>query len=294
MNPPVARLVDPLALLAGARHPDPFSVLGPHVTGTAVVIRAILPGAERVDVIAQGMAVPVAMERGHPAGVFEARLEGLREIPDYRLRVIHPGGHVVEIDDPFRFGRILTDFDLYLFGEGNHTRIYEKLGAHPMRIGSSAGVHFAVWAPNAQRVSVVGDFNNWDGRCHPMRSLGSSGVWEIFIPAAREGHHYKFELRTREGYIEIIEMGTVTNDHHSTLSAITHGTSGVPSSCPQLLQAWTAGGYWTTEANTDIGVPTGGLYGAESIINVGEGLIYAVNAEAIDGFISKKSKRSLR
>ena len=134
MNPPVARLVDPLALLASARHPDPFSVLGPHVTGTAVVIRAILPGAERVDVIAQGMAVPVAMERGHPAGVFEARLEGLREIPDYRLRVIHPGGHVVEIDDPFRFGRILTDFDLYLFGEGNHTRIYEKLGAHPMRV----------------------------------------------------------------------------------------------------------------------------------------------------------------
>jgi len=201
MNPPVARRVDPLTLLAGARHPDPFSVLGPHVTGTGVVIRAILPGAERVDVIAQGIAVPVAMERGHPAGVFEARLEGLHEIPDYRLRVIHPGGHVVEIDDPFRFGRILTDFDLYLFGEGNHTRIYEKLGAHPMRIGSSDGVHFAVWAPNAQRVSVVGDFNNWDGRCHPMRSLGSSGVWEIFIPAAREGHHYKFELRTREGHI---------------------------------------------------------------------------------------------
>src|SRR5262245_59739849 len=98
MNPPVARLVDPLTLLAGARHPDPFSILGPHVTATGVVIRAILPGAERADVIARGMTVPVAMERAHPAGIFEARLEGLREIPDYRLRVIHPGGHASEID----------------------------------------------------------------------------------------------------------------------------------------------------------------------------------------------------
>ena len=90
--------------------------------------------------------------------------------------------------------------------------------------------------------------------------------------------------RTREGYLEVIEMGTVTNDHHSTLNAITHGSSGVPSNCPQLIQAWTNGGYWVAEATTDIGVPSGGLYGAESIINVGEGLMYSINAEAIDGF----------
>ena len=97
------------------------------------------------------------------------------------------------------FRRILSDFDLYLFGEGNHTRIYDKLGAHPLDVGGTMGVHFSVWAPNALRVSVVGDFNIWDGRVHPMRSLGASGVWEIFIPAAKLGDRYKFELRTRTG-----------------------------------------------------------------------------------------------
>ena len=100
-----------------------------------------------------------------------------------------------------RYGRIITDYDLYLFGEGNHTRIHDKLGAHPMTIGSTEGVHFAVWAPNATRASVVGDFNGWDGRVHPMRLLGVSGVWEIFVPAAAIGNRYKFELRTRAGEI---------------------------------------------------------------------------------------------
>jgi 1,4-alpha-glucan branching enzyme len=123
------------------------------------------------------------------------------DLPDYRLRVTWPGGHTDEIDDPYRYGRVLSDFDLYLFGEGNHTRLYDRLGAHPMRVGATDGVHFAVWAPNAVRASVVGDFNGWDGRVHPMRSLGASGVWEIFIPAAKPGHRYKFELRTREGQL---------------------------------------------------------------------------------------------
>ena len=94
----------------------------------------------------------------------------------------YPGGYHADVDDPYRFGRVITDYDLYLFGEGNHTRIHDKLGAHPMTIGSTEGVHFAVWAPNATRVSVVGDFNGWDGRVHPMRRLGVSGVWEIFVP----------------------------------------------------------------------------------------------------------------
>ena len=96
---------------------------------------------------------------------------------------------------------MLTDLDLYLFGEGKHTRLYEKLGAHPMTIGTAAGVHFAVWAPNAYRVSVVGDFNSWDGRRHPMRVLGVSGVWEIFVPGAHIGHRYKFEILSRYGEV---------------------------------------------------------------------------------------------
>ena len=89
-----------------------------------------------------------------------------------------------------------SDYDLYLFGEGNHTRIYDKLGAHVIKVGAVDGTHFAVWAPNAERVSVVGDFNGWDGRLHPMRSLGASGIWEIFLPGVTEGQRYKFEIRS--------------------------------------------------------------------------------------------------
>jgi 1,4-alpha-glucan branching enzyme len=197
MSAPVRQQRSAFDDLADARHHDPFSVLGPHVTDRGVLIRAMLPHAEQATVMVAG-GQPLPMDRRHPAGGFEALFEGLREIPDYKLRVTYPAG-AAEIDDPYRYGRIIGDFDLYLFGEGNHTRIYDKLGAHPLRIGNTDGVHFAVWSPNAQRVSVVGDFNGWDGRAHPMRALGSSGVWEIFIPAARVGHHYKFEIRSRGG-----------------------------------------------------------------------------------------------
>ena len=188
--------------LAGARHPDPFAVLGPHPEDGGVTFRAIQPHAEQMLLAAHGRE-PQPMERRHGAGIFEVRLEGLADIPDYRLRVVYPGGYGAEIDDPYRYGRVVGDYDLYLFGEGNHTRIYDKLGAHPMRLGGADGVHFAVWAPNAQRVSVVGDFNGWDGRVHPMRSLGSSGVWEIFLPVAAIGHRYKYEIRTRNGEVTL-------------------------------------------------------------------------------------------
>jgi 1,4-alpha-glucan branching enzyme len=188
--------------LAGARHNDPFSVLGPHSEDGSIVIRAIQPRAEAIALLLGG-GDPVPMRRRDPAGVFDVRLEGVTQAPEYRLRVTYPGGHVADIDDPYRYGRVIGDYDLYLFGEGNHTRIYDKFGAHPMRISDTEGVHFAVWAPNAQRVSVVGDFNDWDGRTHPMRSLGASGVWEIFLPSARPGHRYKFEIRARDGGIHI-------------------------------------------------------------------------------------------
>ncbi len=184
-------------LLAEARHPDPFGVLGPHRQGDRVAIRACLPAAESVHVILSG-SDPVEMARRHPAGVFEATVLDAADAPDYRLRVMWADGISTEIDDPYRYGQVLSDYDMYLFGEGNHTRIYDKLGAHPMTIDGADGVHFAVWAPNAQRLSVVGDFNGWDGRVHPMRALGASGVWEIFIPAARLGHRYKFEIRSRQ------------------------------------------------------------------------------------------------
>jgi 1,4-alpha-glucan branching enzyme len=180
--------------LAGARHPDPFSVLGPHRDANAVVIRTYQPAAERVAVIRDGAEIEMTR---HPAGVFEAVFPATPAIFDYRLRITYDGGHVAEIDDPYRYGRVLTEYDVYLFSQGKHTRIYDKLGAHLVRIGSADGVHFAVWAPNAERVSVVGDFNGWDGRVYPMRRLGPTGVWEIFIPGLQEGERYKFEIRSR-------------------------------------------------------------------------------------------------
>jgi 1,4-alpha-glucan branching enzyme len=190
---PAPALTDAFDALAGARHPNPFSFLGPHVENGRVVIRAFNPAAERIDVLhPEGETV---MTRVHDAGGWEATLE-FPQIPDYRLRVTYPGGFPAEVDDPYRYGRVITEYDIYLFSQGRHTRIYDKLGAHVMRIGDADGVHFAVWAPNADRVSVVGDFNAWDGRLHPMRRLGPTGVWEIFIPGVQEGQRYKFEIRS--------------------------------------------------------------------------------------------------
>jgi 1,4-alpha-glucan branching enzyme len=186
---------DAFDALAGARHADPFAVLGPHVEGGHLVIRAFNPSAEAIDVVQDGSTTPLT--RVHPGGGFEATFQVAQPF-EYRLRATYPGGRRVETDDPYRFGRIITEYDVYLFAQGKHTRIYDKLGAHLMRVGGVAGVHFGVWAPNAERVSVVGDFNEWDGRRHPMRRLGPTGVWEIFIPGIDEGERYKFEIRSNQ------------------------------------------------------------------------------------------------
>ena len=159
------------------------------------------PTPEQATLIRPG-ADPAAMERRHPAGGFEVLLEGVHEIPDYRLRVVYPGDYAVEIDDPYRYGRIIGDFDLYLFGEGNHTRVYDKLGAHPMRIGDSDGVHFAVWAPNAaprqrrRRLQRLGRPRPPDARRSGRAACGRSSS-----PRRAVGQRYKFELRTRDGDI---------------------------------------------------------------------------------------------
>ncbi len=188
-----------LEALAEGRHRDPFAVLGPHRVDSekVVVVRAIHPAALGVDlrVVETGQLHP--MTRRPSDGVFELRLPGDR-IPDYRLRIAYPRD-VIEIDDPYRYGQVFTDFDLHLLGEGTHHRAFEKLGAHRVRVGSTTGIHFAVWAPNADRVSVVGDFNGWDGRVHPMRLLVPAGIWELFIPDLADGEKYKFEIRTTNG-----------------------------------------------------------------------------------------------
>ncbi len=160
-----------------------------------LVVRAWVPGnATTVTVtFATGR---IDAQLVHPAGLWEADAGPAAPgaPPAYRLAIVWPGGVTEERDDPYRFWPSLGDLDLHLFGEGRHERLWTVLGAHPMIHQDVAGVAFAVWAPNAHAVRVVGDWNRWDGRVHPMRQLGSSGVWELFIPAARPGDSYKFEL----------------------------------------------------------------------------------------------------
>jgi 1,4-alpha-glucan branching enzyme len=199
-------LQDALSALAEGRHRDPFALLGPHrlEDRSGYLVRTLLPAAHLVELrlVDGGRLAP--MEKIHRAGIWEARLTGLSspEPPDYRLRITYSGDHVLEVDDPYRYGRILTDYDLHLFGEGTQTRAFEKLGAHRVRVGPATGIHFAVWAPNADRVSVIGDFNGWDGRVHPMRQLVPSGVWELFVPDLADGEKYKFEIRNQWGGLQ--------------------------------------------------------------------------------------------
>ena len=133
----------------------------------------------------------------HEAGIFEGSIPYRRPLVPYRLRVRFGDGNEVVKHDTYFFSHELSDFDLHLFGEGRHYGIYHKFGAHPRVREGVAGVHFAVWAPNAKRVSVVGDFNLWDGRKHAMQARGSSGVWELFVPGIGEGAAYKYEIRTQ-------------------------------------------------------------------------------------------------
>ncbi|MBZ5699831.1 MAG: 1,4-alpha-glucan branching protein GlgB [Acidobacteriia bacterium] len=192
-----------MTLLSRAEHPDPFRLLGPHVAGEGdakrLVVRAFLPRASEVSVVLEGHPNPVPALRISPEGLFEAALPFGPVLPispaSYRWRVREAGEAVLESYDPYAFPPLLTDFDLHLMGEGTHYLKYEKMGAHLATVLGVAGVQFAVWAPNAMRVSVVGDFNQWDGRTHTMRNRGPSGVWELFVPGLVEGAIYKYEIR---------------------------------------------------------------------------------------------------
>jgi 1,4-alpha-glucan branching enzyme len=189
--------------LVGGDHADVFAVLGPHVVdtpdGAAVVVRALLPGAAGARVLPRPPGIAArAMARVHSAGLFEAVFAGERATFPYRLEV-DDSGRVAVIDDPYRFPSTLSDYDRHLLAEGTHEGASEKLGAHPTVLEGVSGVVFAVWAPAARRVSVVGDFNAWDGRRHPMRLHPANGIWEIFVPGVEEGARYKFEIRSRSG-----------------------------------------------------------------------------------------------
>lgn len=194
-----------IKLIVKAEHWDPFVVLGVHEMESAgkkaIVVRAFLPDADEAWVIDVNEENTYKMEKINKAGFFEKKFEDRKDFFRYKLRIKTFDGRTSEFYDPYSFLPVLSDFDLYLIGEGSHYKNYEKLGAHVMEVGGIKGVHFAVWAPNAKRVSVVGDFNNWDGRRHQMRVLGSSGIWELFIPGLNEGEIYKFEIKSQSGDI---------------------------------------------------------------------------------------------
>jgi len=186
-------------LLLAGRHPDPFHVLGPHKAEGRTWIRALLPPAQAVSVLHRGgQETPLESLRD---GFFTGAVSGLEpgDPGAYRLCITWPGGARQITEDPYAFGPQLGDLDLYLISEGRHENLADCLGAHVVDVDGVPGVRFAVWAPNAQRVSVVGDFNSWDGRRHPMRLRHGAGVWEIFIPRLGPGERYKFELVGADG-----------------------------------------------------------------------------------------------
>jgi len=191
-----------LQLLLNAEHPDPFGFLGQQEANGQLVVRAFRPDAKSLTVVDrhdQKRRFPA--ERIAEEGFFEAKLEGAETRFDYLLDIDRWTGDRFQIADPYSFGTLLGELDMHLFCEGTHYEIYQKMGAHLSQINGHNGVIFSVWAPNAQRVSVVGDFNGWDGRVNPMRKRAESGVWEIFIPEVGEGAHYKFELRNSGGQV---------------------------------------------------------------------------------------------
>ncbi len=187
------------ALISG-EHGDPFAVLGPHQGSNGLItVRAFLPEAREAWVIpAEAGRAPERFKLIHPHGLWEVTVQGRWPLV-YRLRVTDERGRSHEAEDPYRFPSTLSDYDRHLLAEGTHYRLYERLGARAMCLDDVSGVLFAVWAPNARRVSVVGDWNGWDGRRHPMRLHPGNGIWELFVPGAQEGSRYKFEILARSG-----------------------------------------------------------------------------------------------
>jgi 1,4-alpha-glucan branching enzyme len=183
---------------------DPHRILGAHEADDGgVVVRAYRPEAKSVTVQPAGRSAAVEAELKEASGLWEALLPKAKLPLEYELEVEYADGNTFTLRDPYAFLPTLGELDLHLVMEGRHEELYERLGAHVREIDGVTGTAFAVWAPNARSVSVVGDFNSWDGRLHPMRSLGSSGIWELFVPGVEDGHKYKFEIRTQDGRLRI-------------------------------------------------------------------------------------------
>jgi 1,4-alpha-glucan branching enzyme len=196
-----------LDLIAAVEHPDPHNVLGAHEDEDDLVVRVFRPDATEVAVVPGDPKLRrQPMERVHPAGLFEARFPGVSYPADgrfhYQLELRYADGNSSVELDPYSMPPTLGDIDRHLLAEGRHWELYRVLGAHLREVDGVSGTSFAVWAPNARRVSVIGDFNNWDGRRHAMRRMGE-GFWELFVPGIGEGALYKYEIKTPEGHITV-------------------------------------------------------------------------------------------
>ncbi|MEU3096995.1 1,4-alpha-glucan branching protein GlgB [Streptomyces sp. NPDC006967] len=218
--PGAAPALDPAdrgRLLAGAHH-DPHALLGAHPVPGGIAFRALRPFAREVGVIVDGTRTPLVSEGD---GLFSVVLP-LDAVPAYTLAVAYDDG-TGETHDPYRFLPALGEFDLHLIGEGRHEELWTALGAHPMTHQGVTGTRFTVWAPNAQGVRVATDFTHWDGTAFPMRSLGSSGVWELFLPGVQEGTRYKFEIHSRHGhrFLKADPMARRTEAPPNTASVVT-------------------------------------------------------------------------
>jgi 1,4-alpha-glucan branching enzyme len=213
--------------VVAARHENPFALFGLHDVADGLVMRTFQPGAVSVELIdaATGKKL-VELEKLHDAGFFAAVVPRKKQRFAYRLMVDWGGGAApVEIEDPYRFGTILGEMDVYLLAEGSHLRLYEKLGAHPAEMDGVRGVAFALWAPNARRASVVGPFNNWDGRRHPMRKRIECGCFELFIPGLEKGDLYKFELLGPNGEMLPLKADPFgfRAEHPPATASVVHG-----------------------------------------------------------------------
>jgi 1,4-alpha-glucan branching enzyme len=218
--------------ICNGSHRDPFSVLGPHAQGKGkLTIRAFLPGAAGVQVLLDDtpQRLPLDMVKRNPVGFFEVAVAAPQGTP-YQLSVQWEGGHQSVLDDPYRFGQVLGDMDVWLLSEGTHLRPYEILGANPREMDGIAGTSFAVWAPNASRVSVVGDFNHWDGRRHPMRLRSECGVWEIFLPGVSVGAQYKYEILSNHATALVARA-----DPYARQGELRPATASIVAPMPSLL-----------------------------------------------------------
>jgi 1,4-alpha-glucan branching enzyme len=192
---------DEVQAIVEGTHRDPHRVLGGHESNGNAVVRAWRPEAQRVEIVVDGEVVAEA-ERTSDAGFFEAHVDEVPKAGAYRLRVHYGAGESYDVYDPYSFWPTIGDVDLHLAGEGRHEELWRRMGAHVLDVDGISGTAFSVWAPNARSVRVIGDFNGWDGRLHAMRSLGSSGIWEIFLPEVGAGSYYKYELVTAQGHLQ--------------------------------------------------------------------------------------------